>query len=176
MTIQDIKQTLYAYRNGVVADSLRKSGDPHHTIFGLLLPQLSDIALQVGKDKAIAIELWNQTTSRECRLLAPMVYPPEELTLTSGKGMIAEAINKEEIDILCLKLLSRTPWAQNLANEIIQDSSGKDNYAYAAPRLMLNLMAQGKISDKDSVLQLLSSLSTSPLESVKQLLIQINEY
>lgn len=176
MTIQDIKQTLYAYRNGVVADSLRKSGDPHHIIFGLLLPQLSEIALQIGKDKDLATELWQQSSSRECRLLAPMLFPTEELTLTSGKGMIAEAINKEEIDILCFKLLSRTPWAQDLAVEMIQCYSDNDNFAYAAPRLILNLMAQGEIKDKASVLRQLSPLYTSQIDSVKQLLKQIEEY
>ncbi|MDE6715094.1 MAG: hypothetical protein K2J74_01275 [Muribaculaceae bacterium] len=176
MTIQDIKQNLYAYRNGVVADSLRKSGDPHHIIFGLLLPQLSEIALLIGKDKAIATELWSQRTSRECRLLAPMVYPPEDLSPSLGKEMIAEALNKEEIDILCFKLLSRTPCAQELANEMIQCSSGNDNFAYAAPRLILNLMAQGKITDKESVLQQLSPLSATSVLSVKQMLEQINEH
>lgn len=176
MTIQDIKQKLFAYRNGVVADSLRKSGDPHHIIFGLLLPQLSEISLQIGKDKTLASELWRQSTSRECRLLAPMIYPPEELTIDEGKMLISEAVNKEEINILCFKLLSRTSLAQDLAKDLIQCSSENETFAYAAPRLILNLLTQGKIRDKSEALQWLEPLCESPSTSVQQLIKQINEY
>ncbi len=43
-SIPEIKQRLYAMRNGVIADSLRNAGSPYRSIFGLNLPQLTEIA------------------------------------------------------------------------------------------------------------------------------------
>lgn len=176
MIINDIKKTLFMYRNGVVADSLRESGDPHHTIFGLLLPQLTEIANTISKDKNTASLLWEQTTSRECRLLAPMIFPFDELTPAIGKQWINEAMSYEEIDIVCFKLLSRVPFAIELVQDFIKENNNNDNYSYAALRLILNLIAQGKLQKSEIPGDMLSSFSSSHKESIKQLLKQIQEY
>ena len=44
MNLQQIKSRFMAMRNGIVADALRKGGMPHKVIFGLNVPQLSEIA------------------------------------------------------------------------------------------------------------------------------------
>ena len=90
-TIQDIlreiRKEFFAFRNGIIADKLRKAGDPHSIIMGCLLVDVIAIAQRtresIGDEEklaAIALELWGDTSSRECRLAAPMLYPIRLMT------------------------------------------------------------------------------------------------
>ena len=51
---QNVKRRFFALRNGIIADTLRRAGDPHTIIFGLTLPQLREVAEATGKDDALA--------------------------------------------------------------------------------------------------------------------------
>lgn len=73
-TIKRVKHEFMAYRNGIVSDTLRKAGMPYSVIFGLQLPQLTQIAKGIGKSEAIADYLWDDKGVRESRLLASYVY------------------------------------------------------------------------------------------------------
>ena len=42
--MQIIKRRFFAMRNGIIADTLRKAGLDYRMIFGLNLPQITDIA------------------------------------------------------------------------------------------------------------------------------------
>ena len=44
MDLQSIKKDFFVFRNGIVADTLRKAGMPHKVIFGLQIPQIAAIA------------------------------------------------------------------------------------------------------------------------------------
>ena len=46
--LQNIKRRFFALRNGVIADTLRRAGSPFKIIFGLNLPQLAEIAAELG--------------------------------------------------------------------------------------------------------------------------------
>lgn len=78
--MQMLKRRLYAMRNGIVADSMRHAGCPYRLIFGLNLPQLTEIAAVTGKSAEMAESLWNDSDLRESALIAPMIYPVEALT------------------------------------------------------------------------------------------------
>ena len=43
-TLRGIRKEFFAFRNGIVADKLRKAGDPHSMIMGCLLVDISGIA------------------------------------------------------------------------------------------------------------------------------------
>ena len=53
MTIQEIKKEFFTFRNGFLADTLRKAGMPYAVIFGLNVPQLGDIARRVLGDSTV---------------------------------------------------------------------------------------------------------------------------
>ena len=85
MQIKDIKHQFLAYRNGIIADTLRKAGYPHPIIFGLQIPQLGEIAQMVLSDhntdrNALAHQLWADKTVRESPLLACWLFDPTNLT------------------------------------------------------------------------------------------------
>ena len=49
-------------RNGIVADTLRKAGSPYRIIFGLNLPQISEIARVTGCNHEWPKRFWPTTT------------------------------------------------------------------------------------------------------------------
>ena len=66
------------YRNGIIADTLRSAGWTHSVIFGLNLPQITDIARQQpAPDVDLALELWNDRNVRESRLITPFLLPKD---------------------------------------------------------------------------------------------------
>lgn len=73
--MQLIKRRFYAMRNGIIADTLRKAGLGYKIIFGLNLPQITEIASGLTADADLAEELWADRRTRESMLLAPMLYP-----------------------------------------------------------------------------------------------------
>lgn len=106
-----IRHLFYTYRNGVVADVLKRAGDPHEIIFGLQLPQLGQIAKEVGEDfdpenrMSLAEELWSEYNCRESRLLAPYFFDPERLSMEKALNLLDECRTREETDILVFRCL-----------------------------------------------------------------------
>ena len=77
--MQQIKRHFFAMRNGIVADVLRKAGSPFRIIFGLTLPQITDVANATGKNAELARRLWDNKTTRCSMLLAPMIMPEDAI-------------------------------------------------------------------------------------------------
>lgn len=118
--IREIKHEFMVYRNGIVADTLRKAGDPHNIIFGLQLPVLKQIAgnlknrLTETELTELAHTLWADSAVRESRLLAPLITPANTIDFNTAERMCHEIITPEEADILIFSLLRRTPWLPQL--------------------------------------------------------------
>lgn len=127
-------------RNGVVADALRKGGSPFPVIFGVNLPQLVEIAADFEPGKEFAEQVWANSTTRESMLIAPMLMPDAEMSEADARRWIAQAKSDEVVDVLCLKLLRRLPFAFTLATEL--SASDDEAARYAGLRLMCNLAPQ----------------------------------
>jgi len=138
--MQTIKRHMFALRNGIIADTLRKAGAGYKIIFGLNLPQVQEIASTLPSDASLAEELWADCRTRESRLLAPMVYPREEMDESIAQRWISQTTEIEEIDNLCHKLLRHLPFAWDLAVDLTE--ADDDRQRYCAMRLMWNLVGQ----------------------------------
>lgn len=138
-TMQLVKRRFFAMRNGAIADSLRRLGAPYRIIFGLNLPQITEIAAEFPHTPDLARALWANKTTRESMLLAPMLFPPEAMTPDEAARWIQEAPTPEIIDVLCLKLLRRLPFATDLIDAFAL--SAIDLHRYAALRLTFNRLA-----------------------------------
>ncbi len=136
--IQQIKRRFYAMRNGVTADSLRNAGLGYRYIFGLNLPQLTEIAAETGLNESLAAELRDDTLCRESQLLAPMLYPPELLTAEAAMEWISKATSIEVIDILCHRLLRKIPAAWDVVEDAMKSPDALTRYA--AARLTFNML------------------------------------
>lgn len=135
--IRHIKHEFMAYRNGIVAETLRKAGMGYKVIFGLQLPQLSSIARSVQKSSVLADSLWGDSEVRESRLLATMLFPEDEVSIEKAIGLARSVQTIEEADILCFKLLRRLPHARKIAETLLTESSPLSSYCGEA--LLRNL-------------------------------------
>ena len=172
--IKNIKQQFFAYRNGMLADTLRKAGDPHKMIFGLNLPQIMQIAAETGKNKVLATALWtDEYGCRESRLLAPMLMPSQEFTIDEAMEWCSGVECVEVADVLCHRLLRGTDFAYKLAQLLCSDA--KDAMEkYVALRLIANLLSLGKIEDKAEVLATVQQFAGE--ESLASVLAVIKDY
>ncbi len=136
--MQTVKRNFFAMRNGMIADALRKGGSPFRIIFGLNLPQISEIAAKWAPDTQLAERLWANTTTRESMLLAPMIVDRESFTKDDAMRWIADVPAYEVADVLCLKLLKHLEYAPQLAGALV--ASTVPMARYTAVRLMFNLV------------------------------------
>lgn len=144
-SFRNIKQQFFIYRNGIVADKLREAGDTHKIIFGLNLPQITDIAKRQQQSATLAQSLWDNGSTRESRLIAPMLYPQNEFTADIADRWINEVPTTEVADILCHKLLRYMDFAEDLVFKYAD--SERVMMQYISLRLANNIIAIGKCRD-----------------------------
>lgn len=136
--VQEIKRRLYAMRNGIVSDALRKGGLGYKMVFGLNLPQIAEIAAEIEPDRELAETFWADKRTRESLLFAPMIYPRDEMTRSRALEMLNEAPTVEVIDVLCHRLLRHLPFAMEVAVDAV--GSDAEMVRYGGFRLMFNLL------------------------------------
>ncbi len=147
---REIRKEFFAFRNGIIADKLRKAGDPHTMIMGCLLVDVMGIASRmreaINNDdelRTLACDLWNDTNSRECRLAAPMLYPADLMSLEEAMEWCSSVETVEIADNLCHKLLRNLPDADTLFRKLIAQE--QTLVKYTGYRLLLNLLLIGKV-------------------------------
>lgn len=136
--IKSIKHSFMAFRNGIVADTLRKAGMPYNIIFGLQLPQISEIARDCQKDLLLAETLWQDSGVRESRLLACYLFPAAEISEEMAAQLASAVRTHEEADILSFRLLRHLPYAPTLADTLSSDENPLISYCGKALRRNLD--------------------------------------
>ena len=137
-SMQTIKRRFFAMRNGILADTLRKGGSPYEMIFGLNLPQLTEIARDIGPDETIAHALLDDRRTRESQMLSSLIMPPESLTTVDvAKSYIDALRSTEAVDVACLKLLKKTDFVLRLAESCLGSTDSMQKYA--GLRLLWNI-------------------------------------
>lgn len=137
--MQLVKRQFFALRNGIVADTMRRSGSPFKIIFGLNLPQIADVAAQTGVDDVLAQRLWENVTTRESMLLAPMIVDRANFDKERALQWISQIPCREVADILCHRLLHHMEYAPELVKEM-SENKDDDMLMYTSLRLAFNLV------------------------------------
>ncbi len=154
--MQRVKRRLFAMRNGDLAQQMTELGAKYRINFGLNLPQISEIArdfLPGGAEREtlpddidmadFSRRLRDNVSTRESMLIAPMLFPVEQLTEAEALAWARSVANPEIADVLCLKLLRNYVEASRLVEVLIEDEP--DLSRYVALRLAFNLLQLGKI-------------------------------
>lgn len=128
--LKEIKKQFMAYRNGIISETLRQAltrqgNNPYHIIFGLNLPQLSEIAHNI-EDKTLWKPLWADKTVRESRLLACYLLT-SNITEDEAIQLVTELQTTEEADILCMKVLCNIENKNSLVNRLQKIENDADN-------------------------------------------------
>lgn len=138
--LKEIKQDFFSFRNGFIADALRKSYPEGKMIFGLMVPQFLQLAKKYPKDITLGLQLWNDKSSRESSLFALYIIPPEELEKSSAETMIKEVYSYELAEFLSFKILKNLAYAKELLDEISKYSDNLSPYSrYCISMLQKNL-------------------------------------
>lgn len=129
-------------RSGELGDNLRSQGIDYKTIWGLesyrmkeiaehLRIKISETADEVAAKEetaeALAVELWKEDV-RESKMLATRLFPIEKMTRELAETWSNEVKFTELADQLCMNLLSRVPFADELAQQWISKENGMQRY------------------------------------------------
>lgn len=128
-TLKEIKYLFLVYRNGIVADSLKSATYPYQLIYGLQLPEITQISKKFQKDLTLADELWSQSHIRESRLLACHLFP-FDIEMEKAENLIADLKTFEEAEILNFRLLRNLPYFIELIEKLKNSGSENENNQY----------------------------------------------
>jgi len=98
-----------------VAGMARFGINPENTL-GISIPELRSMAKEIGKDHALAQELWTSGI-HEARILAAFVDDPKKVTEVQMEWWVADFDSWDVCDQVCCNLFDRTPYAYQKALE-----------------------------------------------------------
>lgn len=133
-SIKDLRHSFFAYRNGMLAETLKSSGNPHKLIFGLNIPQISAIARDCSLQRDEILRMWQECASREERLTALYLLTAYASALSPEECMeLADTIKgAEEADILAFRVLKHTPHAKYVAEMLAARQDRLSRYLASA--------------------------------------------
>jgi 3-methyladenine DNA glycosylase AlkD len=120
-----------------VRDGMARYAIPNDKALGVLMSDIQKLAKQLGRDHALALELW-KTDVYEVRMLCAYVDEPERVTPAQMDAQARAFDNWAICDTLCFALWVRSPHA---FKKIRQWASHRDEYVKRASFALLASMA-----------------------------------
>ena len=160
--VRSVKQSLRSTMNGVAARSMRDKGLAYKVIFGTELPRLQEMAQLLPHSANLSHALW-QEDIRECRLLAPMLMPPEEFAADEADAWVSAMRFPEEADVATFHLFCRLPYAADKAFAWMAAESTLTRYC--GYQLLGRLLAMGSRLTTRDAHQLLDHAAADRLDA-----------
>jgi hypothetical protein len=120
--VKEIKREFRVMMNGVTAQSMRDKGLNYKLNWGAMLPRLREMAEEIGKDYNLAIALWKEDV-RECKILATMIMPPDEVLPEVIEIWMEQTPNLEIAEQAAFNLYQYLPFAAEIAFQWIASSA-----------------------------------------------------
>ena len=119
--IKEIKQSFRQMMDGATAQSMRQKGLDYHLNWGATIPRLQQMAADIKADAAnqsslydLAIALWKENV-RECKILATMLMPPDEVLPEVVDIWMEQTPNVEIAEQAAFNLYQHLPYAAEKA-------------------------------------------------------------
>lgn len=175
--IKEIKQSFRQMMDGSIAQSMREKGVDYHLNWGATILRLHEKAGEIGKNYDLAIALWKENI-RECKILATMVMPPDEI-LPEVVDIWMEQTDRIEIaEQAALNLYQYLPYAPKKAYEWI--ASDKDLYQlcgfHVLSRLFMNRQEPNERGVNEYLDQALVALQSENVTVRKAALNSLNRF
>ena len=164
--VKEIKQSLRQLMNGVTAKSMREKGMDYHLSWGASIPDLQKMAAEYGKDYSLAIELWKENI-RECKILATMIMPPEEMPVEIVELWMEQTPSLEVAEQAAFNLYQHLDEASVLAFQWI--ASDNDFEQVCGYHVLSRLFMKGMtpvcngLADKEKNMRKLFVLQRNPM-------------
>lgn len=138
--LKQIKRSFRLYMNGETSRSMREKGIEYKLNWGVPVTRLRTMAAEYGKDRALAMALWQENV-RECKLLATLIMPADEMTQADVETWAPGISSLELAEQCAMNLFQSLPFAPGLACAWL--SSGNDMLSVCAYHLLSRLFLHG---------------------------------
>ncbi|MFH1067660.1 MAG: DNA alkylation repair protein [bacterium] len=144
---REITAKLKSLANSKNVEGMARFGINSKETLGISIPVLRKMAKEIGKDHALALELW-ETGIHEARLLAGFIADPQQLTRKQMEKWVKDFDSWDVCDQVCSNLFDRTPFAYQKAKEW---SEKKSEFVKRAGFVLMAALSvhDKKATDKD---------------------------
>ncbi len=116
MDIREVLAKLEDLADPKAIEGMARFGITAKRVYGVSIPELRKMAMEIGKDHSLALRLWNQE-SRETRILAAMVGEPKEVSEKQMDMWVDGFDSWEVCDQAIMNLFEKTTYAYQKAFE-----------------------------------------------------------
>lgn len=156
--LREIKRSFRLLMNGVTSQSMREKGVNYKLNWGVAYTDLKTMAAEYGKDYSLAIELWKENI-RECKILATMIMPSEEMPAEVADLWLEQAPTQEIVEMLAFNLLQHLSYVPVMAYEWI--ASDVEFRQIAGYLVLARLFMRGETPDERGVNELIDQAITA---------------
>ena len=157
-TIKKIKQSFRLLMNGEASRYMRENGVDYHLNWGVAFTDLRKMAEEYGKDYHLAVGLWKENI-RECKILATLIMPPEEMPAELADLWMEQAGTQEMAEMLAFNLFQHLDYAPVLAFEWI--SSSRPLYQIGGYHVLSRCMMRGDAPDERGINEIIDQALTA---------------
>lgn len=165
--LKAIKRSFFLRMDGTASRSMREKGLDYKINWGVSIPDLRQMAAQYGKDYALAIALWKEDI-RECKILATMIMPPEEMLPEIVELWMEQTPSQEIAEMAAFNLYQHLDYAPVMAFQwIAGDNEMEQICGY---NLLSRLFMKGQEPNERGIQELLDQALTalqSPSVSIR---------
>jgi 3-methyladenine DNA glycosylase AlkD len=116
MQYQEVIDQLQALANPEAVEGMARFGIKGQTVYGISLPELRNLAKQIGANSDLAHQLW-ASGIHEARILASLIEVPAKVTEAQMEQWAQDFDSWDLCDQCCGNLFDKTPWAYTKATE-----------------------------------------------------------
>ena len=146
---------------------MRCKGLEYKVNWGVSQPDLRRMAMQYGKDSALADALWNEQGVRECRLLATLIMPSDMMSEEMAMRWANDITSAELAEMLAFNLFQHLKFGYTLVRQLLDKDDVSRICAY---NLMCRLLKRGEQPDMETLDKLLAVASVDIHTVDRQLL------
>ena len=170
--VKEIKQSFRQLMDGQTAQSMRDKGLEYKLNWGASIPMLREKAAEIGKNYDLAIELWKADV-RECKILATMVMPAEEILPEVVDIWMEQTPSQEIAEQASFNLYQYLPYAPEKAYQWMASEKELEQLCgfHVLTRLFMNKQEPNERGINEYIDQLLVALQ-GPFPSVRKAAMQ----
>ncbi|MBR4921225.1 MAG: DNA alkylation repair protein [Prevotella sp.] len=170
--VKEIKQSFRQLMDGQTAQSMRDKGLEYKLNWGASIPMLREKASEIGKNYDLAIELWKADV-RECKILATMVMPAEEILPEVVDIWMEQTPSQEIAEQASFNLYQHLPYAAEKAYQWMASDKELEQLCgfHILTRLFMNKQEPNERGINEYIDQLLVALQ-GPFPSVRKAAMQ----
>lgn len=156
--LKAIKRSFFLRMDGTASRSMREKGLDYKINWGVSIPDLRQMAAQYGKDYALAIALWKEDI-RECKILATMIMPPEEMLPEIVELWMEQTPSQEIAEQAAFYLYQHLSFAPVIAYRWI--ATDKPLWQICGFNILSRLFSQGQEPDERGISEFLDQASAA---------------